>query len=106
MSEWQIGELSRVLRYPQLAKKYGIKKAKAGRLINGLRQKAEFVVLPEILDFSPDPDDNPILMTCVAGKADFLVSVDKRHILIFEKIGHTKILSPDGFLKQVGVRFK
>lgn len=35
--------------------------------------------LPEI-DVSPDPKDNPILATAIAGRADLIVSGDKSHM--------------------------
>lgn len=36
--------------------------------------------LPEITD-SPDPDDNLILATAIAGEAELIVSGDKKHVL-------------------------
>jgi uncharacterized protein len=106
LSQWQLAEIGRVLRYPRISKRYGITKPEVGSLINRLRQRAHFVTLPALLDISPDPDDNPILTTCLVGDADFLVSIDKEHILIFKKIGRTKVLTPHDFLKQLGVRPK
>ena len=42
--------------------------------------------LPEVR-LSPDPDDNPILATAIAGKADLVVSGDKKDMLA---IGNVK----------------
>ena len=36
--------------------------------------------LPQV-NASPDPDDNPILATAIAGHADLIVSGDKKHML-------------------------
>ncbi len=33
------------------------------------------------MDLSPDPKDNPILAAAIAGKADLIVSGDKKHML-------------------------
>ena len=42
--------------------------------------------MPEVR-LSPDPDDNPILATAIAGKADLVVSGDKKDMLA---IGNVK----------------
>ena len=36
--------------------------------------------LPDV-DLSPDPSDNPILAAAIVGKADLIVSGDKKHVL-------------------------
>ena len=33
------------------------------------------------MNLSPDPKDNPILAAAIAGKADLIVSGDKKHML-------------------------
>ena len=40
--------------------------------------------LPKV-ELSPDPDDNPLLATAIAGMADFLVTGDKRDVLSLGK---------------------
>ena len=46
------------------------------------------LVLDEIpvVNLSPDPKDNPILATAIAGKADLIISGDKKHILSLEHV--------------------
>jgi len=39
------------------------------------------------MDLSSDPKDNPILAAAIAGKADLIVSDDKRHMLA---LGHVE----------------
>ena len=39
------------------------------------------------MDLSSDPKDNPILAAAIAGKADLIVSGDKRHMLA---LGHVE----------------
>ncbi len=46
------------------------------------------------ITLSTDPEDNIILGTAVAGKADLLVSGDKKHLLPLGKIEEISILSP------------
>lgn len=45
------------------------------------------------------PPDNKILACAIAAKADYLVSGDKKHILLLKKIKNIPIVSPDQFLR-------
>jgi|SRR3990167_4423530 len=45
------------------------------------------------------PPDNKILACAIAAKADYLVSGDKKHLLLLKKIKNIPIVSPDQFLK-------
>lgn len=47
------------------------------------------------------PPDNKILACAVAAKPDYLVSGDKKHILLLKKIRNIPIVSPDQFLKLI-----
>lgn len=46
------------------------------------------LILDEIpvVDLSPDPKDNPILATAIAGNADLIISGDKKHMLSLERV--------------------
>ncbi|MCG2691917.1 putative toxin-antitoxin system toxin component, PIN family [Microgenomates group bacterium] len=46
-----------------------------------------------------NPPDNKILACALAAKADYLISGDKKHILLLKKIKNIPILSPEQFLK-------
>ncbi len=41
---------------------------------------------PPDVDLSPDPKDNPILAAAIAGKADLIVSGDKKHMLALGEV--------------------
>jgi len=56
--------------------------------------------LPQI-DLSPDPDDNLILATAVAGKADILVSGDKADMLSLGNVEGIPILTARQALKRL-----
>lgn len=74
-SGYQIDELRAVLTRERL-KRY-IRPDEAEDLLYHLQAVGMVVAeLPEV-SLSPDPKDNPILATAVAGKADMLVSGDK-----------------------------
>ncbi len=46
-----------------------------------------------------DPDDNILLATAQEGQADFLVSLDKRHVLPLKYHMGTQIVDPELFLR-------
>lgn len=98
-SEWQLEEFRRVSRYPKL-RNY-IKPTEAGHLVNGLRLRANVLRMLPKVDLSQDPDDNPILAMAIAGKADYLVTGDKRDLLSLKKIQQTPIVPASAFLREL-----
>ncbi len=100
-SEWQLEELRRVSRYPKL-RKY-LKPAEAGTLVNGLRRQATVLQELPTVELSPDPDDNPILATAMAGMADYLVTGDKRDLLSLEKVETVQIITACAFADLLGL---
>ena len=90
-SNFQLDELRRVFAYDKLRR--FITPTEADMLLDRLEMVAVIVdELPEI-DASCDPDDNFILATAVAGKADFVVSGDKRDIVALGSIYATPIVT-------------
>lgn len=97
-SEWQLGELRRASRYPRL-RKY-IKPHEADAMIGGIEVNAlVFDELPDV-SLAPDPDDNPLLATAMAGVADYLVTGDKG-VLGLERVESARILTARAFLEEV-----
>lgn len=98
-SRAQLEELARVLRYERLSR--FIDAAEAQDLLTNVDTVAEvFTDLPEI-NASPDPDDNLILATAIAGKADMIVSGDKQHMLILGDVEGIPIVTPRDALKRI-----
>ena len=82
-SVYQIEELRKVLGSDRL-KPY-IRSEEADDLLHGLESVGVVVAeLPEI-DLSPDPKDNPILAAGLAGRADLIVSGDKKDMAAVEE---------------------
>lgn len=54
------------------------------------------------VDFPPDPADAKILACGVAGKADVIVTGDKKHLLPLKRYRGIPIVSPAEFLEQIG----
>jgi len=95
-SQWQLDEFRRASRYEKL--KQFIKPVEAGNLVSGLKREALILEdLPEV-DLSQDAADNPILAIAIAGRADYLVSGDRRGLLALKKISGTRIVTAREFL--------
>jgi putative PIN family toxin of toxin-antitoxin system len=92
----QLDELMRVSRYPKIRER--LAPALAGRLINELREIAVVVKDLPVVTVSPDPYDNFLLATAVAGSADFLVTGDKRDLLPLKLYEGAKIVTVREFL--------
>ncbi len=96
-SEWQIEEVRAVSRYDHVAPL--LKSYQAGGLVNRLRKKATVLrSLPQVA-FSPDPDDNPIIATALAGKASYLVSGDKGDLLALGSVKDVRIVTARAFVE-------
>ena len=54
--------------------------------------------VPELSVVPNDPKDNMVIATAVAGKADYLVTGDRRHLLPMKEYQGIFILSPRSFL--------
>lgn len=75
----QIAELADVLARPGVRKHVDPDEASA--IVENIDTRAMILRhLPEV-SLSPDPKDNPILATALAGNADMVVSGDKKHLL-------------------------
>lgn len=99
-STWQLNELQGVMKRDHI-KRY-LKQGAAGTLINALRDKAVVIEALPRVDDSPDPDDNNILATAIAGGAHYLVSGDKADLQALEKVQGVRILTLRGFVEIMG----
>lgn len=87
----QLCELQDVLGRGRLRSR--ILPGEADDLIRNLRSVAEVVTdLPDVGD-SPDDADNLILAAAIAGRADVIVSGDKKHMLSLEDVEGIPIIS-------------
>jgi uncharacterized protein len=90
-SAWQIEEFRRVSRYDRVKKR--IEPHEVGTFVNALREHAIVIEDLPSIDVSPDPDDNPIIATAIAGAAQYLVLADKRDLLDLETVAGVRILT-------------
>ena len=82
-AEEQLDEIARVTRYPKIRER--LRPAVAGRLVNQLRHRATLVADLPLVKVSPDPYDNYLLALAGVGKADLLVTGDKRDLLALKR---------------------
>ena len=75
----QLAEMADVLARPRIRRLIDADEATA--IIENIGARALVLdTLPDV-DLSPDPSDNPILAAAIVGKADLVVSGDKKHVL-------------------------
>ncbi len=100
-SAFQLQELRDVLSRPRIQK--WVQPNEAAKLLNMIA--AEAVVLEELPDLqvSPDPDDNPILASSVAGQADLVVSGDQRGLLDLKTVQGIPVVTPRQAVEQLGL---
>lgn len=95
-SKAQLEECRRVTRYEKL--RAYIKPALAGRLINDVQDLAELIHRLPTVTICNDPNDNYLLAMAEVGRADFLISGDKRDLITMQRYRNTQILTARDFL--------
>lgn len=96
-SEWQIEELRDVSRREKI--KPLVQPHAIGRFINLLRTKGIVVEDLREVAYSPDPKDNPILATGIAGRVQYIVSGDKPHMLDLETVQGIPVVTVWAFVE-------
>lgn len=95
----QIDELRRVLGYERL-QRY-IHPEQARDFVENLEVLAILATDLPTLDVSPDPDDNVILATAVAGKADAVVSGDKGDVVALGEVEGISIITAQAAVERL-----
>lgn len=93
-------ELRATLRKRRLAVR--IKPAAAGHLVNQVMAHGLFIQPIEMVSRSPDPNDDYLLGLAEAGRAHYLVSGDKKGLLLLRRHKQTRIVSPEAFVRLLG----
>ena len=96
----QLAEIVNVLTRPRLRRFIRAREAEA--IVGNIHTRA--LVLHELpsVNLSPDPADNPILATAIAGRADLVVSGDRKHVLALEEVRGIPIVTARNALKRLG----
>lgn len=88
VSQFILDELETVL-----IAKFGLTKQSAKARTRLLRRMSEIVQPANVEKVARDPDDDYILATALAGKADYIVTLD-RDLLILEEYKQIKVIKP------------
>jgi len=99
-SEEQITEVRNTLRKPSI--RYKMARPTIGKAINDLREIGIHVRSSPYPQVSPDPTDNFLLAMAEYGRADFLITGDKSHLLQLASYKQTRIVSARQFLDLLG----
>jgi putative PIN family toxin of toxin-antitoxin system len=100
-SEEQLKELNQVLQYPKLRK--FINQDEAAIMVSALHELAVTVAdLPEV-NYSQDSDDNLIIATAIAGKADLIVTGDKGDLLALKTVENIAIIMASNAVSIIGI---
>ena len=99
-SPTQMTELADVLARPRLQNFLDADEAAA--IIENLGARA--LILDDLPDVnvSPDSKDNPILAAAIAGKADLIVSGDKKHMLALGEVEGIPVVTAREALGRLG----
>lgn len=96
----QLTELADVLARPRLHRFIDTDEAVA--IVENLGTRALVLDEPPGVYLSPDPKDNPILAAAIAGKADLIVSGDKKHMLTLGEVHGIPTVTAREALERLG----
>ena len=108
---WNAKEFELITSDPQIERMRGVlSRAKFAdripegdkeKLFSEIRDAATFVEPAEGITDSPDPEDNVILATAVAGQADMVVTGDKKHLLPLGSVQGISIVEPTEAIERI-----
>ena len=79
ISDAQVAGIYDVLSRPRLRRFLDADEADA--IAENIATRALVITELPVVNVSPDPKDNPVLASAIAGKAELIVSGDKKHML-------------------------
>ena len=98
-SQEVFAELQRVLEYPHLRGRFHYTDEQAARFLQGIRNIAQWVDVQETLSVVvEDESDNRLIELAVAGRARYIVTGDRKHLLKIRRYRAIEIVSPAEFL--------
>ena len=99
MSRAVFQELERVIRYPHLRSHANYSDNQVERFLRGIDQISVWVSVDQTLAaITNDESDNRLLELAVAGKARYIITGDKRHLLPLRRFQGIEVVSPTEFL--------
>jgi len=98
----QLTELGQVLSRPRLHRY--LDPDEASLILDNLETRAVILPDPPEVKLSPDPKDNRILAAAIAGKADLIITGDKRHLLFLGEAAGIPIVTAREALKRLQIQ--
>lgn len=80
----QLAEIADVVARPRLQR--FLDAGEAAAILDNIGARATILEELPPVDLSPDPKDNPILASAIPGRAELIVSGDKKHMLAFRAV--------------------
>ena len=99
VSEEIVLEIRQVLQ--RFVTKKLISQSEGEALLRRIKKDAELIITTSQTELSKDKKDNKLLVCTEDGKADYLVTGDKRHLIPLKKLGSAKIISPKKFVHEL-----
>lgn len=96
----QLAEIADVLARPRLQKFLDADEAAA--IVENLGTRAHILDDSLGVSLSPDPQDNFILAAAITGKADLIVSGDKKHVLALGEVEGIPVVTAREALNRMG----
>lgn len=83
--------------YKEVLKRLHVRPNVIGQVINLIRERAEGIQAGGAVAISPDPDDDPFCFCAEKGRADFLVTLNRKDFP--EEHLKAKVILPEAFVK-------
>lgn len=100
-SEPILDDLRRVFMYPKVVKLTGMRGDTVDKYIDTLRKGSSLVPGITSLSVSPDPDDDKLFACALEVEADYIVSMDKHHVLSIRQYEGIQTIHPTDFVRDV-----
>ncbi|MEZ4671458.1 MAG: putative toxin-antitoxin system toxin component, PIN family [Anaerolineae bacterium] len=100
ISEPILSDLVRVMQYPTVQHYFPLSAEQQADLVNELREAAISVADTTDIKISPDPDDDKLFACAVEASADYIVSMDKKHVLSVPDYQGIHAIHPTDFVKE------
>lgn len=100
-SEPILNDLIRVMQYPSVQRYFPLSPEKQIRFIRELRKAAVLVDGTTEVQVSRDPDDDKLFACAIEAEADYIVSMDKKHVLSVGEYQGIQTIHPTDFVRDI-----
>lgn len=100
-SELILDDLARVLSYPKIQRYFPMSPRQQASFIADIRGSAVWVQGTTPVHISPDPDDNKLFACALEAQADYIVSMDEKHVLSVGEYEGIQTIHPSNFVADV-----